>query len=151
MGFGGEISSLQLGESSMQPCSKFHSDGRGASKFIVPKVDPFKIGSSVVVSTIFLFLSPLFGEDEPNLTNSFQRGWFNHQVDFTKSLFFFQVGGWFNHQLGPGEANGMYVFLLGDVLHPSFLPWVEFWGGGSIFLVMVSSFPEVCLGNVLDR
>ena len=28
---------------------------------------------------IFLEFSPLFGEDEPILTNIFQRGWFNHQ------------------------------------------------------------------------
>ncbi len=30
----------------------------------------------------FLEFSPLFGEDEPILTNIFQRGWFNHQLDF---------------------------------------------------------------------
>ena len=34
----------------------------------------------VVVSNMFLF-SPLFGEDEPILTNIFQMGW-NHQLVF---------------------------------------------------------------------
>ena len=33
----------------------------------------------VVVSNIFYF-HPLFGEDEPILTNIFQMGWFNHQA-----------------------------------------------------------------------
>ena len=28
---------------------------------------------------IFLYVHPLFGEDEPNLTHIFQMGWFNHQ------------------------------------------------------------------------
>ena len=34
----------------------------------------------VVVFKDVLF-SPLFGEDEPIVTNIFQRGWFNHQLE----------------------------------------------------------------------
>ena len=33
----------------------------------------------VVATQIFLEFSPLYGEDEPILTNIFQMGWFNHQ------------------------------------------------------------------------
>ena len=31
---------------------------------------------------IFHIFTPNLGEDEPNLTHIFQRGWFNHQLDY---------------------------------------------------------------------
>ena len=34
------------------------------------------------VSNIFYIFTPKIGEDEPNLTHIFQRGWFNHQLVF---------------------------------------------------------------------
>ena len=30
----------------------------------------------------FFIFTPKIGEDEPILTNTFQRGWFNHQLDY---------------------------------------------------------------------
>ena len=33
----------------------------------------------VVATQIFVIFTPNLGEDEPNLTNIFEMGWFNHQ------------------------------------------------------------------------
>ena len=38
----------------------------------------------MVVLFIFFIFIPNFGEDEPILTNMFQRGWFNHQLVFVE-------------------------------------------------------------------
>ena len=42
----------------------------------------------MVATQIFLEVSPLFGEDEPILTNIFQMGWFNHQLEVVFFLLF---------------------------------------------------------------
>ena len=43
-------------------------------------------------SNIFGMFTPKIGEDEPILTNIFQRGWFNHQLVLANNQFLSNLG-----------------------------------------------------------
>ena len=47
-------------------------------------MDGLGSGKSLAGGFIYFIFSPLFGEDEPNLTNIFEIGW-NHQLDHSKN------------------------------------------------------------------
>ena len=60
----------------------------------------------VVVPNYVLF-SPLFGEDEPNLTDIFQMGWFNYQPVLFKEL---PVVSWCPFQWSDWDTKGRWPF-----------------------------------------
>ena len=55
----------------------------------------------------YVLVSPLFGEDEPNLADIFQMGWFNHQPVLFKEL---PVVSWCPFQWSDWDTKGRWPF-----------------------------------------